>query len=106
MIQVTSAGCAREEENFVLMPRDWLPASELAECAEAKMWRRNVFSDCANSNLLVVSDGSEGLRDTHQSLRQVAVGVATFSLQSLSDTSRASAHRFLGRPVARRPQTC
>ena len=69
-----------------LLPHDWLPASELADCKEARMWESSGFSDCTNSNLLIAFDGSGGSRDIPKSLRQVALGVATFSLQSLSDT--------------------
>ena len=33
-------------------PRDWLPASELAECAETRMWEWNGSGASASSNLL------------------------------------------------------
>ena len=40
-----------------------------------------------SDTVLVVSDGSGGSRETRKSVRQVACGVATFSLQPQSDTS-------------------
>ena len=46
------------------MPRDWLLVSELAECAETRMWESHGFSESASSNVLVASDGSGGSRDT------------------------------------------
>ena len=70
-----------------LLPRDWLLVNELTECTEARMWESSGFNECANNNLLVASDGSGGRRDTPKNLRQVAFGVATFSLQILSGTS-------------------
>ena len=68
-------------------PRDWLPASELAECAETRMWEWNGSGASASSNLLVASNGPGGSRDTPKSLRKVAFGVATFSLHILSGSS-------------------
>ena len=50
------------------------------------MWESSGFKVCASDNVLVASDGSEGSRETPKSVRQVAFGVATFSLQPLSDT--------------------
>ena len=70
-----------------LLPRDWLPASELAECSEIRMWESSCFKVCASDNVLITSDGSRDSRETPKSVRQVAFGVATFSLQPLSDTS-------------------
>ena len=76
-----------------------LLANELAECTEARMWESSVFNECANSNLLVASDGSGG-RDTPQSLRHVAFGVAIVSLRSPSGTSFELQHiGFLGGQV-------
>ena len=43
--------------------------------------------ESARDNVLVASDGSGGSRETPKSVRQVAFGVATFSMQILSDTS-------------------
>ena len=51
------------------------------------MWESHGFSECANSNVLVASDGTGGSRDTPTCLRKVALGVATFSLHVLSGTS-------------------
>ena len=51
------------------------------------MWESSGFNECANNNVLAASDGSGGSRDTPKNLRRVAFGVATFSLQILSDTS-------------------
>ena len=70
-----------------LSPRDWSLASELAECSEVKMWESSGFKVCASDNVLIASDGSGGSRETPKSVRQVAFGVATFSLQPLIDTS-------------------
>ena len=70
-----------------LLPRDWLPACELAECSEVRTWQSSGFQECASDNVLIASDGSGGSRETPKSLRQVAFGVAPFSLQPLSDTS-------------------
>ena len=70
-----------------LLPRDWLPASELAECSEVRMWESSEFRESASDNVLIASDGSGGSRETPKSVRRVAFGVATFSLQPLSDTS-------------------
>ena len=41
-----------------LLPRDWLPVSELAECNEVKMWESVDFSACARNHVLFGSDGS------------------------------------------------
>ena len=41
-----------------LLPRDWLPASELAECNEVKMWESVDFNACAKNHVLFASDGS------------------------------------------------
>ena len=80
-----------------LLPHDWLPANELAECTEVRMWECSGFNECANSYLLVASDGSGGSRDIHQHLRQVAFGVATFlCANSQWHIFRAATHRFLG----------
>ena len=70
-----------------LLPRGWLLASELAECSEVRMWESSGFKVCVSDNVLIASDGSGGSRETPKSVRQVAFGVATFSLQPLSDTS-------------------
>ena len=70
-----------------LLPRDWLPACELAERSEVRMWESSGFQECASDNVLIASDGSGGSRETPKSVRQVASGVATFSLQPLSETS-------------------
>ena len=70
-----------------LLPRDWLPASELAESSEVRTWECSGFKECASDNVLVSSDGSRGSRETPKSVRQVAFAVAAFSLQPLSDTS-------------------
>ena len=70
-----------------LLPCDWLLACELAECAEVRMWESSGFKECVSDNVLVASDGSGGSRETRNSVRQVAFGVATFSLQPASDTS-------------------
>ena len=51
------------------------------------MWESSGFNECANNNLLVASDGSGGSRDTPKTLRQVAFGVATFTMHILIDTS-------------------
>ena len=64
---------------FCLMAREWLLVSDLADCAETRMWESHGYSECASSILLVASDGSGGSRDTSKSLRQVAFGEATFS---------------------------
>ena len=66
---------------------DWLPASELAECQEVRLWESIGFNEFASDNVLIASDGSGGSRETPKSVRQVAFGVATFSLQPQSDTS-------------------
>ena len=53
--------------------------------------------------LLVASDGLGGSRDTPKTLRQVAFGVATFSMQILSDTSfKLQRIGFLGGQADRR----
>ena len=70
-----------------LLLRDWLLACELAECSEVRMWESSGFQEYASDNVLIASDGSGGSRETPKSVRQVAFGVATFSLQPLSDTS-------------------
>ena len=51
------------------------------------MWESSGFKVCASDNVLITSDGPGGSRETTKSVRQVAFGVATFSLQPLSDTS-------------------
>ena len=63
------------------LPRDWLPANELTECTEARMWDSCGFNECTNNNLLVASDGSGGSRDAPKNLRH---GVAAFSLSGTS----------------------
>ena len=70
-----------------LLPCDWLLVNEFAECLEARMWESSGVNECANNNLLVASDGSVGSRDTLKRLRQVASGVGTSSMQTLSGTS-------------------
>ena len=70
-----------------LLPRDWLPASELAACNVVKMWESVDFSACASNHVLFASDGSGRSRKNPQTQRQVAFGVATFSWQPQSDTS-------------------
>ena len=85
-----------------LLPRDWSPASELAECSEVKMWESSGFKVCATDNVLIASDGSGGSREIPKSVRQVAVEVETFSLHPLSDTSvKLLRTGFLGRPGTR-----
>ena len=51
------------------------------------MWESSGFQESASDNVLIASDGSGGSRETPKSVRQVAFGVATFSLQPLSGTS-------------------
>ena len=58
-----------------LLPRDWLPVSDVD------------FSACAKNHVLFASDGSGGSRKTPQTLRQVAFGVATFDMHIGNDTS-------------------
>ena len=70
-----------------LLPREWLLASEPAECSEVRMWESSGFKVCARDNDLIASGSSKGSRETPKSVRQVAFGVATFSLQPQSDTS-------------------
>ena len=83
-----------------LLLRDGLPARELAERSEVRMWGSSGFKESASDNVLIASDGSGGRRETPQSVRQVAFGVATFSLQPLSDTSfKLLLTGFLGRQV-------
>ena len=41
-----------------LLPRDWLPACELAECSEVRMWESSGFQEYARDNVLIASDGS------------------------------------------------
>ena len=43
-----------------LLPRDWLPLNEPAECNEVKMWESVDFSACAKNHVLFASDGSGG----------------------------------------------
>ena len=45
------------------------------------------FKECASDNVPAASDGSGGSRETPKPVRQVALGVAAFSLQAPSDTS-------------------
>ena len=66
-----------------LLPRDWLPASELAE------WESVDFNACAKNHVLFASDGSGGSRKIPQTLRQVAFGVATFDMHIGNNTSFA-----------------
>ena len=64
------------------------------------MWESSGFKVCASDNVLIASDGSGGSRETPKSVRQVAFGVATFSLQPLSDTSfKLLRTEFLGGQV-------
>ena len=103
---VTSAQEFRDTDQVLfacgLLPHDWLLASELAECSEVRMWESSGFKVCASDNVLIASDGSGGGRETPKSVRQVAFGVATFSLQPLSDTSfKLLRAGFLGGQVAR-----
>ena len=44
------------------------------------MWESSGFKESASDNVLIASDGSGGSRETPKSVRQVAFGVATFSL--------------------------
>ena len=91
--------CDTDQVLFVwgLLPRDRSLEKEFAECTEVKMWESSGFNECANNNVLAASDGSGGSRNTPKNLRQVAFGVATFSLQILSDTSFKLQHTgFLG----------
>ena len=39
-----------------LLPRDWLLASELAECSEVRMCESSGFKVCASDNVLIASD--------------------------------------------------
>ena len=56
----------------------------------------------SSDNVLIASDRSGDSRETPKSVREVAFGVATFSLQPLSDTPlQVAAYWFLGRPGAR-----
>ena len=41
-----------------LLPRDWLPVFEPAECNELKMWESVDFNACAKNHVLFASDGS------------------------------------------------
>ena len=87
----------------------WRRAPQVSElsAACASLWRQpipsamthmrwpmngnaNGASECANSNVLVASDGTGGSRDTPKSLRKVAFGVATFALDGLSGSSGAT----------------
>ena len=52
-----------------------------------RMWESGGFWLGAGDNVLIGSDGSGGSREAPKSVRQVAFGVATFSLQPLSETS-------------------
>ena len=54
---------------------------------KVRMWESSGFKVCATDNVLIASDGSGGSRETPKSVRLAAFGVATFSLQPLSDTS-------------------
>ena len=45
-----------------LLPRDWLPACELAECSEVRMCESCGFQEYACDNVLIASDGSGGSR--------------------------------------------
>ena len=56
-----------------VLPRDGLLACEVADCAEVRMWESQGFSECANSNVLVASDGTGCSRDTPKSHRKVAL---------------------------------
>ena len=56
-----------------LLPRDWLPASELPECSEVRMWESSGFKVCATDNAFIASDGSGGSHETPKSVRQVAL---------------------------------
>ena len=94
--------CDTDQVLFVwgLLPRDRSLEKEFAECTEVKMWESSGFNECANNNVLAASGGSGGSRNTPKNLRQVAFGVATFSLQILSDTSFKLQHTgFLGGQV-------
>ena len=85
------------------LPRDWLLANEFVECTEARMWESSGFFECANNILLVASDGLGGSRDTPKTLRQVAFGMATFTMQIISDTSfKLQRIGFLGGQADRR----
>ena len=57
--------------------------AQRSECGKAVGSKRMPVT----TYLLIASDGSGGSRETPKSVRQVAFGVATFSLQPLSDTS-------------------
>ena len=60
------------------------------------------FKEFASDNVLVASDGPGGSREPPETVRQVAFGVATFSLQPLSDTSfKLLRTGFLGGPGTR-----
>ena len=83
-----------------LLPRDWSPASELAECNEVKMWESVDFNACAKNHVLFASDGSGRSRKMPQTLRQVAFGVATFDMHIRNDTSFTLQHTgYLGGQV-------
>ena len=75
-----------------LLPRDWLPASELAEFNKVKMWDSVDFNACAKKHVLFASDESGRSRKIHQTLRQVAFGVATFDMHIRNDTSFTLQH--------------
>ena len=42
-----------------LLPRDWLPASELAACSEVRMWESSGFKESASENVLIASRNSQ-----------------------------------------------
>ena len=82
-----------------LLPRDWLPASELAECDEVKMWESVDFNACAKSHVLFASDGLGRSRKTPQT-QTGRVGVATFDMHIRNDTSFTLQHTgYLGGQV-------
>ena len=83
-----------------LLPRDWLLASELAECNDVKIWESVDFNACAKRHVLFASDGSGGSQKIPQTLRQVAFGVATFDMHIHNDTSFTLQHTgYLGGQV-------
>ena len=97
-------GMPRQQPDQPLAHPEIRPSCEIgsADSAEVRMWESHGFSECANSNVLVASDGTGGSRDTPKCLRKVAFGVATYSLHVLSRTTfEVQTHRFLGLSGAR-----
>ena len=76
----------KESDHLVTLAQEFWDTDQ-GECSEVSMWESSGFKECASDNVLIASDGSGGSRETLKNVRQVAFGVATFSLQPLSDTS-------------------